>query len=73
MYNIMITIDFHICGIIDWESASIIPRQLCTLPSWVTGPDLKFVDRIRQSMMNTLQLELFCSHLYSLNSSLSFE
>lgn len=37
--NIIVDTDLHIQGIIDWEFASTIPRQLFTPPSWITGHD----------------------------------
>lgn len=41
--NIMVTEDFRILAIIDWEFAGTIPRQLFTPPSWITGHDLDAV------------------------------
>ncbi|KAL6895409.1 hypothetical protein HDV57DRAFT_8375 [Trichoderma longibrachiatum] len=38
--NIIVTEEFHINGIIDWEFSSTIPRHLFTRPLWITGHDL---------------------------------
>ncbi|CRK18997.1 hypothetical protein BN1723_011735, partial [Verticillium longisporum] len=37
--NIVVDENLAIRGIIDWEFASTIPRQLFTPPSWITGHD----------------------------------
>lgn len=37
--NIIVDQDLRIQGVIDWELAGTIPRQLFTPPSWITGPD----------------------------------
>ncbi|KAL7808612.1 phosphotransferase enzyme family protein [Trichoderma gracile] len=41
--NIIVTEDFHISGIIDWEFSGTIPRHLFTPPPWITGHDLDAV------------------------------
>ncbi|KAL7817976.1 phosphotransferase [Trichoderma aethiopicum] len=38
--NIIVTEEFHISGIIDWEFSGTIPRHLFTPPPWITGHDL---------------------------------
>lgn len=35
--NIIVNEKMDIVGIIDWQFASSVPRQLCTPPSWITG------------------------------------
>ncbi|KAH0598642.1 hypothetical protein MHUMG1_03945 [Metarhizium humberi] len=35
--NIIVNEEMGIVGFIDWQFASVVPRQLCTPPSWVTG------------------------------------
>ncbi|TWU72702.1 hypothetical protein ED733_004051 [Metarhizium rileyi] len=37
--NILVDDDLHITGILDWEWAAVLPRQLCAPPSWITGHD----------------------------------
>lgn len=37
--NIIVTEDFRVCGIIDWEFSGTIPRHLFTPPPWITGHD----------------------------------
>ncbi|ETS03824.1 phosphotransferase enzyme family protein [Trichoderma reesei RUT C-30] len=41
--NVIVTEDFHISGIIDWEFSGTIPRQLFTPPPWISGHDLDVV------------------------------
>ncbi|KFG81715.1 phosphotransferase enzyme family protein [Metarhizium anisopliae] len=35
--NIIVNEEMGIVGFIDWQFASVVPRQLCTPPAWVTG------------------------------------
>ncbi|KAG5926199.1 hypothetical protein E4U42_003539 [Claviceps africana] len=37
--NILVDDDFRIQGIIDWEWVTILPRQLCVPPLWISGLD----------------------------------
>lgn len=44
--NIIVNEEMVIVGLIDWQFASIVPRQLCTPPSWVTGHTWSNYDRL---------------------------
>lgn len=39
--NLIVDDDFHIQGVIDWEWAQTVPRQLFTPPTWITGHDVE--------------------------------
>lgn len=43
--NIIVDDNLQIQGIIDWEFASTVPRQVLTPPSWITGHDSTETDR----------------------------
>lgn len=44
--NIIVDENLRITGIIDWEFASTVPRQVFTPPSWITGHDSIETDRL---------------------------
>jgi hypothetical protein len=41
--NVLVDSDLNITGIIDWEWACVIPRQLFMPPSWISGIELDIV------------------------------